>query len=175
MSDAVAFACFRVLFVAHNKRMKELLHEHIVTLFNLNYGVAVEKSIPPEKKQSLKKENNPSCICSKDWASSQKLRRMFSRCINTMARSSALPVLMLPNITRLDNAIAQIPKRLAATTEHLATVRQQIDAARAEAGKPFPQEAELRTKSARLAELDAALNMDRSSGSRQKDRSEEER
>ena len=79
------------------------------------------------------------------------------------------------NITRLDNAIAQIPKRLAATTEHLATVRQQIDAARAEAGRPFPQEAELRTKSARLAELDAALNMDRSSGSRQKDRSEEER
>ena len=79
------------------------------------------------------------------------------------------------NITRLDNAIAQIPKRLAATTEHLATVRQQIDAARAEAGKPFPQEAELRTKSARLAELEAALNMDRSSGSRQKDRSEEER
>lgn len=82
----------------------------IVTLFNLNYGVAIEKSIPPEKKaslrrknnpstslkQSLKKENNPSCICSKDWTSSQKLRRMFSRCINTMARSSALPVLMLP-------------------------------------------------------------------------------
>lgn len=64
------------------------------------------------------------------------------------------------NITRLDNAIAQIPKRLAATTEHLATVRQQIEAAKAEAGKPFPQEAELRTKSARLAELDAELNMD---------------
>ena len=79
------------------------------------------------------------------------------------------------NITRLDNALLQIPKRLAATTEHLATVRQQIEAARAEAGKPFPQEAELKTKSARLAELDAALNMDRSSGSRQKDRSEEER
>lgn len=73
------------------------------------------------------------------------------------------------NITRLDNALLQIPKRLAATTEHLATVRQQIEAARAEAGKPFPQEAELRTKSARLAELDAALNMDRSSGARQKD------
>ena len=68
-----------------------------------------------------------------------------------------------------DNALLQIPKRLAATTEHLATVRQQIDAARAEAGKPFPQEAELKTKSARLAELDAALNMDRSSGARQKD------
>lgn len=73
------------------------------------------------------------------------------------------------NITRLDNAIAQIPKRLAATTEHLTTIRQQIEAARAEAGKPFPQEAELKTKSSRLAELDAALNMDRSSGARQKD------
>lgn len=79
------------------------------------------------------------------------------------------------NITRLDNAIAQIPKRLAATTEHLATVRQQIDAARAEAGKPFPQEAELRTKGARLAELDAALNMDRDPGAKQKDMSYSEK
>ena len=60
-------------------------------------------------------------------------------------------------------------KRLAATTEHLADCPQQIEAARAEAGKPFPHEAELITKSARLAELDAALNMDRSSGARQKD------
>ena len=81
------------------------------------------------------------------------------------------------NITRLDNAIAQIPKRLAATEEHLATVRQQIEAAKAEVSKPFPQEAELKTKSARLAELDAALNMDHTSSSRQADRPrrEEER
>ena len=73
------------------------------------------------------------------------------------------------NITRLDNAIAQIPKRLAATEEHLATVRQQIEAAKAEINKPFPQETELKTKSARLAELDAALNMDHTSSSRQAD------
>ena len=79
------------------------------------------------------------------------------------------------NITRLDNAIAQIPKRLAATTEHLATVRQQIDAASAEAGKPFLLEAELRTKGARLAELDAALNMDRDLGAKQKDMSYSEK
>jgi len=81
------------------------------------------------------------------------------------------------NITRLDNAIAQIPKRLAATEEHLATVRQQIEAAKAEVSKPFPQETELKTKSARLAELDAALNMDHTSSSRQADRPhrEEER
>ena len=62
-----------------------------------------------------------------------------------------------------------IPKRLAATEEHLATVRQQIEAAKAEVSKPFPQEAELKTKSARLAELDAALNMDHTSSSRQAD------
>ena len=55
VSDAVAFACFRVLFVAHNKRMKELLHEHIVTLFNLNYGVAVEKKHPSGEKTILRR------------------------------------------------------------------------------------------------------------------------
>ena len=54
-------------------------------------------------------------------------------------------------------------------------LRQQIDAARAEAERPFPQEAELRTKSARLAELDAALNMDRGSGAKQKDMSYSEK
>lgn len=52
MSDAVAFACFRVLFVAHNKRMKELLHEHIVTLFNLNYGVEVGKTGKQENRKT---------------------------------------------------------------------------------------------------------------------------
>ena len=65
------------------------------------------------------------------------------------------------NITRLDNAIAQIPVRMQATAEHLATMQQQMAAAKQELGKPFPQEAELRAKSARLAELDAALNMDK--------------
>ena len=37
---------------------------------------------------------------------------------------------------------------------------QQQAAAKAEVGKPFPQEQELRDKSARLAELDVLLNMD---------------
>lgn len=37
---------------------------------------------------------------------------------------------------------------------------QQQEAARAEVGKPFPQEQELRVKSARLLELDMELNMD---------------
>ena len=41
-------------------------------------------------------------------------------------------------------------------------------AAKAELGKPFPQEEELKTKSARLAELDAELNMDQRPVSREK-------
>ena len=67
------------------------------------------------------------------------------------------------NITRLDNAIAQIPVRMHATAEHLDAMKQQMAAAKEALGKPFPQEDELRTKSARLAELDAALNMDKGS------------
>lgn len=64
------------------------------------------------------------------------------------------------NITRLDNAIAQIGQKKEQVPEHLVTVHKQVDAAKAELEKPFPQEAELRTNSARLAVLDAALNMD---------------
>ena len=39
--------------------------------------------------------------------------------------------------------------------------RNQLASAKQELGKPFPQEAELKTKSARLAELDAELNLDK--------------
>ena len=68
------------------------------------------------------------------------------------------------NILRMENALGTIPKRLSNTQAHLAAMNQQMDAARAEVGKPFPQEAELKTKSARLAELDAELNMDQRTG-----------
>ena len=43
-------------------------------------------------------------------------------------------------------------------------LRSQQAAAQVELAKPFPQEAELAEKSARLAELDAALSMDDSIG-----------
>ena len=64
------------------------------------------------------------------------------------------------NITRIDNALAGIPKRIQFVQDKLNDLNQQMAAARAELGKPFPQENELRTKSARLAELDAKLNLD---------------
>ena len=64
------------------------------------------------------------------------------------------------NIQRLDNALAGIPARLEKAEQQLDNLRSQQEAAQAELGKPFPQEAELAEKSVRLAELDALLNMD---------------
>jgi len=79
------------------------------------------------------------------------------------------------NITRLDNTIEQIPKQMEMATDHLTTMRQQMAAAKQELGKPFPQDAELKTKSARLAELDADLNMDKQVGREQPKKKEQER
>ena len=64
------------------------------------------------------------------------------------------------NLTRIDNALGQMPQRLEAVKNQLDNLYQQQAAAKAEVSKPFPQEQELRDKSARLAELDVLLNMD---------------
>ena len=77
------------------------------------------------------------------------------------------------NIIRLDNALSSIPEKLEKAHEQLTNLQNQQEATRAELGKPFPQEAELAEKSARLAELDAALNMEDSNGKREE--REEER
>ena len=70
------------------------------------------------------------------------------------------------NITRLDNALAGVPDRLEKAKEQLSNLYNQQEATKSELGKPFPQEAELTAKSQRLAELDAALNMEDSTDSR---------
>ena len=77
------------------------------------------------------------------------------------------------NITRLDNALAGIPECLERANEQLNNLYNQQEAAKAEVGKPFPQEAELTAKSQRLAELDAALNTEDSAEKRD-ERSEPE-
>ena len=64
------------------------------------------------------------------------------------------------NITRIDNALAELPVRLESVRAQLDNLYQQIDDAKKELGKPFPQEQELQQKSACLAELDAELNID---------------
>lgn len=63
------------------------------------------------------------------------------------------------NITRIDNALDKMPESLENYKTKLSNLLQQQEAAKAEVGKPFPQEEELRQKSARLAELDAELNI----------------
>ena len=64
------------------------------------------------------------------------------------------------NLVRIDNALAQMPERLQTVQSRLENVQAQLATAKAELGKPFPQEAELKEKSARLAELNAELNID---------------
>ena len=77
------------------------------------------------------------------------------------------------NITRLDNALAGITERLERANEQLTNLYNQQEATKGELGKPFPQEAELMAKSQRLAELDAALNMEDAVESRAENKSTE--
>ena len=64
------------------------------------------------------------------------------------------------NLIRVDNVIKDIPKLLSASQDQLQNIQKQVVLAKAEIGKPFPQEAELVQKSQRLAELNAILDMD---------------
>ena len=64
------------------------------------------------------------------------------------------------NLTRIDNALAQMPQRLEAAKAQLDNLYQQQAAAKEEVGKPFLYEEELRSKNARLVELDTLLNID---------------
>ena len=64
------------------------------------------------------------------------------------------------NLTRIDNVLAAIPERIQNIQNSLDSIYAQMETAKAEVDKPFPQEEELRQKSARLAELNAELNID---------------
>jgi hypothetical protein len=65
------------------------------------------------------------------------------------------------NIQRMENVLEVFPARLNACEQALANLHIQIENAKAEMEKPFTQEDELKIKSARLAELDSMLNMDK--------------
>ena len=64
------------------------------------------------------------------------------------------------NLTRIDNALNGMSDRLTTVRNKLDSLYAQMETAKSELGKPFPQEEELRTKSARLAELNIELNID---------------
>ena len=63
------------------------------------------------------------------------------------------------NLTRIDNALANMQSRLKVVTDQLDNLYKQQEAAKSEIGKPFPQEQELKDKISRLTVLDAELNM----------------
>ena len=80
----------------------------------------------------------------------------------------------LGNIIRLDNSLNSFPERITAAENELATLHQQQAAAQIEVEKPFPQEEELAEKSARLAELNAQLDVDEKSHEPEQDEEEQE-
>lgn len=65
------------------------------------------------------------------------------------------------NITRLDNALEGLPKRLEMNEQELDNVKTQYETAKVDVEKSFNQEEELKTKTARLNELNALLNVDK--------------
>ena len=80
----------------------------------------------------------------------------------------------LGNIIRLDNSLNNFPERITAAENELDTLHQQQAAAQIEVEKPFPQEEELTEKSARLAELNAQLDVDEKSHEPEQDEEEQE-
>ena len=65
------------------------------------------------------------------------------------------------NIQRLDNALGAFEERMAACVEQLENTHVQLENAKVEVQKPFPQEEELKSKTERLNELNALLNLDK--------------
>ena len=64
------------------------------------------------------------------------------------------------NLQRMDNALEGLPIKEQACREQLSDLQTQLETAKAEVQKPFPCEAELNTKTARLEELNSLLNLD---------------
>ncbi len=65
------------------------------------------------------------------------------------------------NLIRIDNVLGNISGRIQAAEVQLASAREQLETAKAEVGKLFPQEEELKTKNARLIELNAELDIEK--------------
>ena len=64
------------------------------------------------------------------------------------------------NLQRIDNALEGLESRLKDYEQALEDTKAQLETAKVEVQKPFAQEEELATKSARLEELNTLLNMD---------------
>ena len=80
--------------------------------------------------------------------------------VGSLRHSVALGADIYGNITRLDNLISSMSNKLKACEERLGDTNVQLENAKAEVERPFPQEQELSQKMERLAELNALLDMD---------------
>lgn len=79
----------------------------------------------------------------------------------TLTHTTGLGTDIFGNILRLDNLLGSMEERMIACREELENINIQLDNDKQEVEKPFPQEDDLKTKSARLDELNILLNMDK--------------
>ena len=63
------------------------------------------------------------------------------------------------NITRINNLLDNIEKRIPEERDKLDNLEKQFEIAKVEVTKEFPQEEELKSKQAKLAEVNAELNI----------------
>lgn len=77
-----------------------------------------------------------------------------------LSHGAALGSDIYGNITRIDNLLASLENKCETVKQTLESTIQQRETAKAELGKPFAMETELKEKNKRLAELNALLNLD---------------
>ena len=80
---------------------------------------------------------------------------------NELRHTTPLGTDIFGNIQRLDNLISSFPEKQKACENQLENERVQLENAKEELDKPFVHEEELKTKSARLAELNAMLDLNK--------------
>ncbi len=80
---------------------------------------------------------------------------------NALSYTTVLGSDVYGNLLRMDNVLSSLPRELERYRRGIEDMRRQMDEARREVDKPFAQEQELNDKAARLAELDALLNMEK--------------
>ena len=80
---------------------------------------------------------------------------------NTLRHMTSLGTDIFGNIHRIDNVLDAMEARMQDQENNLKHVESQLETAKAEAQRPFPQEDELKEKQARLDQLNIELNMDK--------------
>jgi len=103
----------------------------------------------------------------------------FSKCCcvtlkNNLSHKIEISSDIFGNITRLDNALNNLHKKLDAAKSNLEEVNHNLKTAKEEVDKPFSQLSELREKEARLEELNAELSMENREVSENKEEKSED-